>query len=477
MEKRFIHIAKKASFNENLQTKYANSIVFIKDTQEIFTHGTFYAIPETYKNKITSLESAVEALQAINAFTTISDGEHTASATGTAKTIKFTGNTYTTVTVGEDGVTIAGKDWSSEIAEAKAAGTGANSALEAYKETNDAAVKAAKDQADKGVNDAAAALAEAQKKVASVTSGSEGIVVNGTATAPTIALKLDNSGNVTLEETEDGLKASVEIEEVTVPVTGVKSGDKVLALNGTELTSTLSIKYDSDTKQIQLLGIDGAVIGTPIDATKFITDGMLEDVQYNPATHKISFTFNTDAGSKTIDDIDLSGLIDTYKEGLGIKFESESTATGAGQKISVEIDEAGDEGYLSVGVSGLKVSGVNKAIADKVKEAKDAVDEYTVNGKKISTNPTIGGADVTLTNYDKSDDASAVSTSDTINSAVSKLENQIDAVKATADAAVSNVTVTDGTYVKATVSGTTTKTIAINDSAIETLFAWEEIND
>lgn len=45
MEKMFVHVLKKASFNEQLQTKYANSIVFIKDTQEIWAKGTFYAIP------------------------------------------------------------------------------------------------------------------------------------------------------------------------------------------------------------------------------------------------------------------------------------------------------------------------------------------------------------------------------------------------------------------------------------------------
>ena len=98
----FVHIAKKASFTSALQAKYTNSIVFIKDTQEIWTHGTFYAIPDTYKDKITDLQTAVEALQAIHAFTTISDGVHTAAATPTAKTIKFTGSGVTTVTVGQD---------------------------------------------------------------------------------------------------------------------------------------------------------------------------------------------------------------------------------------------------------------------------------------------------------------------------------------------------------------------------------------
>lgn len=55
----FVHINKKASFTDELKSKYVNSIVFIKDTQEIWTHNTFYAIPEEYKNKISELEQKV----------------------------------------------------------------------------------------------------------------------------------------------------------------------------------------------------------------------------------------------------------------------------------------------------------------------------------------------------------------------------------------------------------------------------------
>lgn len=49
------------------------------------------------------------------------------------------------------------------IADAKKAGTDANTALESYKTTNNAAVEAAKNQADKGVADAAKAQAAADK--------------------------------------------------------------------------------------------------------------------------------------------------------------------------------------------------------------------------------------------------------------------------------------------------------------------------
>lgn len=469
-EKMFVHVAKKASFDESAQSKYVNSIVFIKDTQEIWTHGTFYAIPEAYKNKITNLESAVEALQAINSFTTITDGKNSAQATSTAKTIKFTGDDYVTVTVGEGGVTFTGKDWSSDIEDAQ---TAASTALENYKKENDPKVTAAKEQADKGVADAASALAEAEKKVASVKSGSNGIAINGTATDPTVALKIDTTstkGNVTFTETENGLSANVTVEEVSVPVQSVKSGDKVLKLEGTELSTTIGFKDDTANKKIQLVGINDAVLGE-FSYSDFIIDGMLEDVQYDQDTHKISFTFNTDAGSIEIDDIDLSDLVDRYEAGLGIKFTD--ATTGKVNKIEVELDtDAETKKYLSLGTSGLKLNGVDKAISD----AKTEIGNWTVNGNKLSESPIVlDGTDIALSGYTKGSNSDAVATSDTVNTAIGKLENQIDAVKTAANNAVQNVTVTNGTYVTATVTGTTTKTIAIDDSAIEDLFGWEEL--
>lgn len=464
MEKMFVHIAKKTTFTEALQQQYTNSIVFIKDTQEIWTHGTYYAIPDTYKDKITSLESAVQALQAIYGFTTISDGENTYQATASAKTIKFTGAGSTTVKVSSDGVTITGKDYSSEIDEAKSAGTAASAALNSYKQTNDAAVEAAQEDATQALADAAAALAEAQAKVASVKSGSNGIAVNGTATNPTVALKLDNSGNVKFTEGAAGLSASVTIPEVEVPVKGVVSGDKVISLaEGTGLlSSTLKLKYDSTGKKLQLLGIGDAVIHE-IDATAFVKDGMISNIEYDQDTHTLSITFNTDAGDVTIDDIDLSDLVDVYEEGNGIEITS-------GNKINVQKDPS-SESYLTVGAAGVKVSGIDAAIAT----AKEAVGKYTVNGQEISTNPVLDGSHIALTGYTKGEDSGSVATSDTVNAAIGKLENQIAGVKTTADVAVKNVAVTNGTYVSATVSGTTTKTITIDDSGIESLFGWAEL--
>ena len=106
----FVHVAKKSAFTSELQEQYTNSIVFIKDSQEIYTHGTFYAIPDSYKGKITSLESAVAALQAAKAFSKVSDGTNVAESPSHDGTLKFNKGSNVNITVGTNGVTISATD-------------------------------------------------------------------------------------------------------------------------------------------------------------------------------------------------------------------------------------------------------------------------------------------------------------------------------------------------------------------------------
>lgn len=124
-----------------------------------------------------------------------------------------------------------------------------------------------------------------------------------------VALKIaETQGNVTLTQSEAGLTANVVIPDAKV--TGVKANDSVLALDGTNLTSTIGLSYDSENKKIKLTGIGNAEIAS-VDASDFIKDGMLDTARFDPETKEITLTFNTASGKDPIK-INVSSLVDTY---------------------------------------------------------------------------------------------------------------------------------------------------------------------
>lgn len=126
------------------------------------------------------------------------------------------------------------------------------------------------------------------------------------------------------------------------------------------------LEYNSDKKEIQL------VVGKnddkmTIDATPFIKDGMLHDVDYDADKKELVFQWNTDAGI-TEDRVPVDGLVDVYTAGNGLDLTD--------NKFSIKLDASG-ESFLTVGENGLKLAGVQAAI-DAAKKAAidDAASKY-----------------------------------------------------------------------------------------------------
>ena len=153
------------------------------------------------------------------------------------------------------------------------------------------------------------------------------------------------------------LKVTDKAVNVVVPaatVTGVKSGDKVLALANKELSTTLGLTYDSATKKINLTGIGSAVIAS-VDATDFIKDGMVEGVSFDPETKNLTITFNTESGKEDIE-VNLSDLVDTYTAGTGITITGNSIAVNTSTIATVasvnEVKAKAETAVQTVSASG-----------------------------------------------------------------------------------------------------------------------------
>lgn len=146
-------------------------------------------------------------------------------------------------------------------------------------------------------------------------------------------------------------------------VLGVAANDKILTLGADKLISAaVSMSYDEENKAIKLYGKDNTELGS-VDATPFIKDGMLDDVEYNPDNNTLTFTWNTEAGPKT-DEVVLSDIIEAYTAGAGLEL--------AGNEFAVKV-ATDSEGFLTADANGIKVSGIQDAIdAAKGEAATDA---------------------------------------------------------------------------------------------------------
>ena len=192
---------------------------------------------------------------------------------------------------------------------------------------------------------------------------------NGIATGEPIVIDFDvytKEQTQMMFEAVDARLQNLEKKEDADTTYSVNAEEKILKLEGTEFSTAVDLNYitatENEPAKLQLLGIDNAVV-SEIDATPFIKDGMLHDVDYDAENNKLTFVWNTEAGEKT-DEVILSDIIEPYLAGEGLQLKENT--------FSVKIDEI-SEGFLSVGSEGLKLTGIQDAIdAAEARAAEDA---------------------------------------------------------------------------------------------------------
>lgn len=219
--------------------------------------------------------------------------------------------------------------------------------------------------------------------VQSVTAtANKGIEIGGTATNPTIGVKIDNGGNVKLSTSANGLKA-----EFQNPVTGVLGSDKFLTLSSTLINATVGLDYDQESNKIRLLGKGNAVVAE-VDASPFTKDEKLQSVSMSDdgSGRVIRFTVGSSDDTETVD-LPLSNIF-TWGNGL-----SYNNTDGT---VALKLDSS-SEPYLTISAAGLKLAGIDDAIAEAIQEVSGGiVASVTATADKgievagTTTNPTIG---------------------------------------------------------------------------------------
>lgn len=138
------------------------------------------------------------------------------------------------------------------------------------------------------------------------------------------------------------------VGNISVPVTGVKADDKILALADKKVSATLSLTYEKKTgdsaKKIYLNGIGGATIAS-IDATDFVKDKVVSSAELvetaetgvNVEVPYIKLVFND---ASTPIRFSVKSLIDVYT-GANLKLSTAySTTTGVIPANGVSVDAA-----------------------------------------------------------------------------------------------------------------------------------------
>lgn len=286
------------------------------------------------------------------------------------------------------------------------------------------------------------ALTEIAKKVNAnkVSNSDKSIVVTeptGTATTTDIKVNIKSGENV-IKLDENGIYTSLDLTKVETGLeANVKEAYRLLDSNGDQIGTDINIYKDSALLSIKLLHADGNTKPT-------YTDGEWTDIaDQSEAKLALCYAYQDVEGNTVIEAVPVGNFLreSEFKDGLQVATNGEVSVkkdTTSGKVITAYSAEGNTEtDVLTISAAGVKIANIQEAIDAKVgtldKDDEAVAGEYVSkvveeNGIITVSRAEIGNA--TIKSYSKGTDATAVADTDTVNSAISKLENQVDKAKA-----------------------------------------------
>ena len=229
----------------------------------------------------------------------------------------------------------------------------------------------------------------------------------------------------------EAISKPLSVNSVTQSVAGLMSAADKVKLNGLNINNVSNISFSSDVAKVT--------------ATISKDNGNAADTS---TTVNLPVASSTSAGSMSATDKIELDRISTANFALGAVTPTTSTVGIAASKTTIS-SGASAANNITLPAATQSVAGVMTA-ADKVKldvtlpnlinSNKTNIDNYTVNGFKISTNPVLDGADIKITGYTKPSTTGALAAADSVNGALGKLEKKLDDEVTNRTNAVSNLT-------------------------------------
>ena len=229
----------------------------------------------------------------------------------------------------------------------------------------------------------------------------------------------------------EAISKPLSVNSVTQSVAGLMSAADKVKLDGLNINNVSNISFSSNAAKVT--------------ATISKDNGNAADTS---TTVNLPVASSTSAGSMSATDKIELDRISTANFALGAVTPTTSTVGIAASKTTISSGASADNN-ITLPAATQSVAGVMTA-ADKVKldvtlpnlidSNKTNIDNYTVNGFKISTNPVLDGADIKITGYTKPSTTGALAAADSVNGALGKLEKKLDDEVTSRTNAVSNLT-------------------------------------